>query len=78
MQDGPARIAFDLGREFSEINGGFRKRDTVKKFIRRGRIGTSMIVEIPPELSKAVREKGISSDHIRFIVLRSLLQYLKS
>lgn len=77
-QDGPARIAFDLGREFSHINGGFRKRDTVKKFIRRERSGGSLVVEIPTEIRKAAQEKGISRDQLRFVALRAILQKVRA
>lgn len=78
MGDGPARIAFDLGREFEKINGGFRKRDTVKKFIKRVRKGSAIIVEIPPELTRAALEKGILPEQIRFVALRAILQRVKT
>lgn len=78
IQDGPARIAFDLGREFKTINGGYRKRDTVKKFIRRIRKGPVITVEIPPELMQAAVEKGISPEQIQFVALRAILQRVKA
>lgn len=78
MNDGPARIAFDLGREFSSINGGFRKRDTVKKFIKRIRAGVPVVVEIPPELTRAALEKGILPEQLRFWALREILQRVKA
>ena len=76
--DGPARIAFELGREFSHTNGGFRKRDAVKAYIRRVRRGTPISIEIPPELTRAAQEKGISEDQIRFIAVRAVLQRVKA
>ncbi|MDP3563820.1 MAG: hypothetical protein Q8R70_04965 [Methanoregula sp.] len=78
LQDGPARIALDLGKEFSLINGGFRKRDTVKKFIRRERAGPPVVVEVPAEISRAAREKGISPEQIQFVALRAILQKVKA
>jgi hypothetical protein len=68
IQDGPGAIAHALGR----------KRNAVKSFIRRERAGTSMVVEIPPELSRAAREKGISPDQVRFVALRAILQRVKT
>jgi hypothetical protein len=79
LADGPARIAFDLGREFSSINGGFRKRDTVKKFIRRARrTGTPLVLELPAFVLEMAREKGISQDQIEFVALRAILQKVKA
>lgn len=78
LQDGPARIAFELGQEFSEINGGFRKRDTVKKYIKRLQTGPALVVEIPQELSRAAFEKGILPDQLKFIALRAILQRVKA
>jgi len=78
MNDGPARIAFDLGREFGSINGGFRKRDTVKKFIKRIRAGVPVVVEIPPELTRAALDKGILPEQLRFWALREILRRVKA
>ena len=78
ISDGPARIAFDLGREFREINGGFRKRDTVKKFIRRIRAGTPIVIEIPAGIAREAREKGVSEDMIRFVALRAILKRVRA
>lgn len=73
IDDGPANIAHHLGQEFSAINGGFRKRDTVKKFIRRVRAGPPVVIEVPTEIVRAARETGISAEQIRFIAIREIL-----
>jgi hypothetical protein len=79
VKDGPARIAFDLGQEFSSINGGFRKRDTVKKFIRRDRrTGVPLVLELPAFVLEMAREKGISQDQMSFIAMRAILQRVKA
>ena len=79
VKDGPARIAFDLGQKFSNINGGFRKRDTVKKFIRRARTRDApLVLEIPASVLQKAREKGISQDQIEFVALRAILQKVKA
>lgn len=79
LKDGPARIAYDLGQEFKSINGGFRKRDTVKKFIRRARrTGAPLILELPAFVLEMAREKGISQDQMSFIAMRAILQKVKA
>ena len=77
IDDGPANIAHHLGQEFSAINGGFRKRDTVKKFIRRVRAGPPVVIEVSPDIVRTAREKGISPDQIRFIALKAVLKKVR-
>lgn len=77
IEDGPANIAHHLGQEFGVTNGGFRKRDTVKKFIRRVRAGPPVVIEVPPDIVRAARDRGISPDQIRFIAIRAILQRVK-
>lgn len=77
IADGPARIAFELGQQFSEVNGGCRKKETVKKFIRRERSGRTLIITVPGQVMQQAREKGISADQLQFIALRAVLQRVK-
>jgi hypothetical protein len=79
MADGPARIAFELGQEFSSINGGFRKRNTVKAFIRRERSGGApLVLELPVSVLRMAQEKGISQDQLQFVALRAILLRVKT
>ena len=68
--DGPARLAYALGR----------KKGTIKAYLRRERRKTEEVIElrIPADLLQEAQEKDISPDQVRFVALRAILQRVKA
>jgi hypothetical protein len=63
IQDGPGKIAFELGRLFRSDNGGFRSSRTVRMYIYRKRKeeeeGCRLTLQIPSWVLMAAFQKGL-------------------
>jgi hypothetical protein len=64
LNDGPGRIAFELGRLFRQDNGGFRSSRTVRMYIYRKRRemeeGCRLTFQVPSWILMAAIRKGLT------------------
>jgi hypothetical protein len=65
LDDGPGRIAFDLGRKFRRQNRGYRGFRTIQKYIyRKHGQPVTLMVKVQPWVMAEAREKGMEREDL--------------
>lgn len=82
IEDGPGAIthALNTDPQFTRHNRGERRRNTVEVFLYRQKKKSTQVLEleIPVQVIKEAREKGITETQIRFYALRAILRRVKT